>query len=184
MRRINEGEKDMADSRYPIGKFTWPEKMTDDGRRKCIQQIEEAPAKMRGAVKDLSEKQLDTPYREGGWTVRQVAHHLADSHLNAFIRFKLTLTENEPTIKPYEQQLWAELVDAKNAPIEVSLLLLDSLHQRWVMMLKAMKPEDYARKFRHPEMGVLDLNQYLAQYAWHGRHHVAHVAGLRERMGW
>ena len=116
--------------------------------------------------------------------MRQVAHHLADSHLNAFIRFKLTLTENEPTIKPYEQQLWAELVDAKNAPIEVSLLLLDSLHQRWVMMLKAMKPEDYARKFRHPEMGVLDLNQYLAQYAWHGRHHVAHVAGLRERMGW
>ena len=172
------------DLQYPIGKLTWPEKMTDDVRRKCIQQIEETPTRLREAVKGLTEKQLDTPYREGGWTVRQVAHHLADSHANAYIRFKLALTEDEPTIKPYEQQLWAELVDAKNAPIEVSLLLLDSLHQRWVMMLKAMKPEDYARKFRHPEMGVLDLNQYLAQYAWHGRHHVAHVAGLRERMGW
>ncbi len=174
----------MTDLRYPVGQFTWPEKVGEAERREWIGQIEETPAKLREAVKGLSEKQLDTPYREGGWTVRQVAHHLADSHANAYIRFKLALTENEPTIKPYEQQLWAELVDAKNAPVGVSLLLLDSLHQRWVMMLKAMKPEDYARKFRHPELGVLDLNQYLAQYAWHGRHHVAHVAGLRERMGW
>jgi len=174
----------MTDLRYPVGQFTWPEKVGEAERREWIGHIEETPAKLRQAVQGLSEKQLDTPYREGGWTVRQVAHHLADSHANAYIRFKLALTEDEPTIKPYEQQLWAELVDAKSAPIEVSLVLLDSLHQRWVMMLKAMKPEDYARKFRHPELGVLDLNQYLAQYAWHGRHHVAHVAGLRERMGW
>jgi DinB family protein len=172
------------DPQYPVGKFTWPEKGSDAERREWIGQIEETPAKLREAVKGLNEKQLDTPYRDGGWTVRQVAHHLADSHANAYIRFKLALTENEPTIKPYEQQLWAELVDAKSAPIEVSLILLDCLHQRWLMMLKAMKPADFERKFRHPELGVLDLNKYLAQYAWHGRHHVAHITGLRERMGW
>src|SRR5213594_3378154 len=157
----------MTDLRYPVGRFQWPEKINEEDRRRCLREVEEAPAKLREAVQSLSDAQLETPYRDGGWTVRQVAHHLADSHANAYIRFKLALTEDQPTIKPYEQQLWAELVDAKKAPIEVSLLLLDSLHQRWVMMLKAMKPEDYARKFRHPEMGVLDLNQYLAQYAWH-----------------
>ncbi len=172
------------DPRYPVGKFTWPEKVDDDDRRNYIQQIEETPAKLHTAVKWLKEKQLETPYRDGGWTVRQVVHHLADSHLNAYIRFKLTLTENEPTIKPYEQQLWAELVDAKNTDVETSLTLLECLHRRWVTMLKAMKPADFARKFRHPEMGVLDLNKYLAQYAWHGRHHVAHITTLAERMGW
>jgi DinB family protein len=174
----------MTDPRYPVGKFTWPEKVGDDDRRTYIQQIEETPAKLRAAVKWLKDKQLDTPYRDGGWTVRQVVHHLADSHLNAYIRFKLALTENEPTIKPYEQQLWAELVDAKSGDAETSLTLLECLHRRWVAMLKAMTPADFERKFRHPEMGVLDLNKYLAQYAWHGRHHVAHITALAERMGW
>jgi DinB family protein len=174
----------MTDLRYPVGKFTWPEKVDDGDRRNYIQQIEETPAKLRTAVKWLKEKQLETPYRDGGWTVRQVVHHLADSHLNAYIRFKLALTEDEPTIKPYDQELWAELVDAKNTDVETSLTLLECLHRRWVTMLKAMKPADFARKFRHPEMGVLDLNKYLAQYAWHGRHHVAHITAVAERMGW
>jgi|SRR5947207_2311648 len=172
------------DLRYPVGNFKWPERVSEEERENYFEKIEETPAKLRAAVKGLSESQLDTPYRDGGWTVRQVVHHLADSHANAYIRFKLALTENEPTIKPYEQQLWAELPDAKAGPVETSLLLLESLHERWVEMLRAMQPADFERKFRHPEMGVLDLNKYLAQYAWHGRHHVAHITALRERMGW
>ncbi len=172
------------DLRYPVGKFAWPEKVADRERRRYIQEIEDAPAKLRAAVKGLTEAQLDTPYRHGGWTVRQVVHHLPDSHMNAYIRFKLAVTEDEPTIKPYEQQLWAELPEAKTAPIEMSLELMDSLHRRWVLMLKAMKPAEFARKFKHPEMGVLDLDNYVAQYAWHGRHHVGHITSLRERMHW
>lgn len=172
------------DLRYPVGKFRWPEKITDEDRGQYIQQIEETPAKLREAVRGLNDRQLDTPYREGGWTVRQVVHHLPDSHLNAYLRFKLALTESEPTIKPYEQQLWAELPDAKTAPIEMSLQLLESLHQRWVLMLETMKPEDFARKFRHPELGEVTLDRNLSLYAWHGRHHAAHITSLRKRMGW
>ncbi len=174
----------MTDLRFPVGKFTSPETLCDEERGTCIGQIEETPAKLRAAVKGLTEKQLETPYRDGGWTVRQVVHHLADSHANAYIRFKLAMTEDMPTIKPYEQQLWAELPDAKAGPIETSVVLLECLHKRWVEMLKAMKPAEFGRKFRHPEMGVLDLNKYLALYAWHGRHHVAHITSLRERMQW
>lgn len=172
------------DPRFPVGKFAWPETVSEEDRQKFISQIEEMPAKLRAAVQGLSEAQLDTPYREGGWTVRQVAHHLADSHMNAFIRFKLALTEDEPTIKPYEQQKWAELPDGKTAPIEVSLVLLDSLHRRWVMLIKSIKPEDFARTFRHPELGLVTLERNLALYAWHSRHHVAHVTSLREQKGW
>lgn len=172
------------DLRYPVGKFAWPENVSEGDRKQYIAQIEEAPAKLRSAVHGLSDTQLDTPYREGGWTVKQVAHHLADSHMNAFIRFKLALTEKAPTIKPYEQQHWAELPDGKTAPVETSLDLLTSLHQRWVLLLKSMKPEDFARTFRHPEMGVVKLERNLALYAWHGRHHVAHITSLRERNGW
>lgn len=172
------------DPRFPVGKFAWPETVSEEDRQKLIAQIEEMPAKLRAAVQGLSEAQLDTPYREGGWTVRQVAHHLADSHMNAFIRFKLALTEDEPTIKPYEQQKWAELPDGKTAPIEVSLVLLDSLHRRWVMLIKSIKPEDFARTFRHPELGLVTLERNLALYAWHSRHHVAHVTSMRERMAW
>lgn len=171
------------DPRYPVGKFKWPEKITDDDRRQFIQQIEEAPVKLRDAVQGLSAQQLDTPYREGGWTVRQVVHHLPDSHVNAYIRFKLALTENEPTIKPYDQELWAKLPDT-TAPIEPSLTLLDSLHKRWVTMLRSMSAADIKRKLNHPEWGAVSLEQVLAQYAWHGRHHVAHITSLREREGW
>ncbi len=172
------------DPRFPVGKFAWPETISSDDRRQFIAQIEETPAKLRAAVQGLSEAQLDTPYRDGGWTVRQVVHHLADSHMNAFIRYKLALTETEPTIKPYEQQKWAELPDGKTAPIEISLALLESLHRRWTLLVKSMKPEEFARTFRHPELGLVTLERNLALYAWHGRHHVAHITSLREQKGW
>jgi len=172
------------DPRYPVGKFVWPQEVTADDRRRMIAEIAEAPAKLRAAVAGRTDGQLDTPYRDGGWTVRQVVHHLPDSHLNAYIRFKLALTEQEPTIKPYEQQLWAELPDSKTAPIDMSLDLLESLHRRWVLMLRAMTPADFARTLRHPELGVVRLDRYLASYAWHGRHHVAHITELRKAKGW
>jgi len=174
----------MSDSQYPVGKFTYRNPPTDEQRKKMIDDIEQAPARLRSAVQGLSPQQLDTPYREGGWTVRQVAHHVPESHMNAYIRFKLALTEDEPTIKPYEQDRWAELPDVKSTPIEVSLALLDSLHDRWVRVLRAMKPEEWKRTFRHPELGIMPLEKNLALYAWHGRHHVAHVTELRKRMGW
>lgn len=172
------------DLRYPVGEFQWEENFTDDRRRELIGQIAEAPAKLRAAVAGLSDEQLNTPYRDGGWTVRQVAHHLPDSHLNAYVRFKLALTEDEPTIKPYDQELWAKLPDAKTAPIEPSLMLLESLHQRWVTLLKSLSAADFKRKLKHPELGEVTLERYLGLYAWHGRHHVAHITSLRERMGW
>jgi uncharacterized damage-inducible protein DinB len=172
------------DPRYPIGKLQWEENLSDERRREMIAQIEETPAKLREAVKGLSAEQVETPYRDGGWTVRQLVHHLADSHLNAYTRFKLALTEDEPTIKTYEQERWAETVDARTAPVEVSLALIEGLHHRWVMFLKGMSPADFARKFNHPEWGPLTVEKLLGMYAWHGRHHVAHITGLRERMRW
>ena len=172
------------DLRYPIGKFHYEGEMTEEARRRAVQQIAEAPAKLREAVKGLTTQQLGTSYRPDGWTVRQVVHHVPDSHLNAYIRFKLALTEEEPTIKPYEQERWANLEDTRNTPVEVSLALLDSLHQRWVVLLESLRPEDFARTFRHPEQGIVSLDKQLALYAWHGRHHVAHITALRERMGW
>ena len=175
----------MTDLQYPIGKFQLEDdNLNDDERSRLISQIAEAPARLREAVKDLSEDQLDTPYRPGGWTVRQVVHHVPDSHLNSYIRFKLALTEDEPTIKPYDEAQWAMLNDSRDTPVEVSLALLESLHERWVVLLKSLSPADYARKFRHPELGVVSLNKSIALYAWHGRHHVAHITSLRERMGW
>ncbi len=172
------------DQRYPVGKFQWEENLTDERRAELIGQIEEAPAKLRAAVAGLTGGQLDTPYRAGGWTVRQVVHHLPDSHMNAYVRFKLALTEEEPAIKPYDQERWAELVDGKTAPVESSLGLLESLHKRWVIVLRAMGRGHFARKLRHPELGEVTLEKYLGLYAWHGRHHVAHITSLRERMGW
>lgn len=172
------------DIRYPVGKFAWPEKVTEDDRRKYIASIEETPAKLRKSVAGLTEAQLDTPYREGGWTVRQVAHHLADSHMHAYIRLKMALTEKEPTVKPYDEKVWAELPDARTQPVETSVALVESLHRRMVAALKAMKPGDFQRTLHHPEHGTLVLENYISMYAWHGRHHVGHVTGLRERMGW
>ena len=174
----------MTDLRYPIGKFNPKPSITAEERQALIQQIEEAPANLREAVRGLDDRQLDTPYREGGWTVRQVVHHLPDSHLNSYIRFKWTMTESQPTIKAYEEQLWAELVDAKNGPIEVSLVLLEALHKRWVLFLRSLTPADFAKTFVHPENGLMNLDRLVQLYAWHGRHHVAHITSLRERMKW
>lgn len=172
------------DLRYPIGEFKFEAPLTDDQRQDCILKIEETPARLRAAVAGLSDEQLDTPYRPGGWTVRQVVHHVPESHLNSYTRFKLALTEDEPTIKTYFEDRWAELADARTAPIVLSLGLLDALHQRWVWFLRSLKPEDLQRGFNHPELGVVSLEKNIALYAWHGSHHVAHITSLRERKGW
>jgi len=173
------------DLQYPVGRFEWGGgSNSPEDRRRLLDQIEQTPARLRVAVEGLSAEQLDTPYRPGGWTVRQVVHHVPDSHLNSYIRFKLALTEDEPIIKPYEQTRWAELEDGKSAAIEISLALLESLHKRWILLLRSLSAADYARKFRHPEMGVVTLDKNLSLYAWHGLHHVAHITSLRERMGW
>ena len=174
----------MKDPRYPIGKFSYEGSVTAEQRSTLLDQIAEAPSDLRAAVKGLSEVQLDTPYRDQGWTVRQVVHHVPDSHMNAFVRFKLALTEDEPTIKPYAEGRWALLGDVKATPIEVSLTLLDSLHDRWMRLLRSITPDEWKRTFRHPEVGVLRLDKTLALYAWHGQHHVAHITELRKRMSW
>lgn len=172
------------DLRYPLGKFDMSGEVTDAQRPILIQQIAATPANLRAAVKGLNAQQLDTPYRPGGWTVRQVVHHLPDSHINSYIRFKLAVTEQHPTIKPYEEQLWAELWDGKTGPIEISLQLLEALHQRWVMFLQSLAPADFSRTLLHPANGAMTLDTVLRLYAWHGHHHVAHITSLRERMGW
>jgi len=174
----------MTDPRFPIGKFHYEGVPSEEQRDKFIADIAQTPLTLRAAVEGLSEPQLDTPYREGGWTVRQVVHHVPDSHMNAYIRFKLALTEDEPTIKPYAEDRWAELADTKSTPVDASLVMLDSLHQRWVELLRSLEPNDWKRQFRHPERGVVSLEMNLAMYAWHGRHHVAHVTELRRQMGW
>jgi DinB superfamily len=174
----------MSDPRYPIGKFQYAGPFDSNQRSQLIESIEEAPAKLRAALEGLSLMQLDTPYREGGWTPRQVAHHVPESHMNAYTRFKLALTEENPLIKPYMENLWAELPDVKETPVETSLALLEALHKRWVIVLRTMKPEHWQRSFRHPELGTVSLDRNLALYAWHGQHHIAHITSLRERMGW
>jgi uncharacterized damage-inducible protein DinB len=173
----------MTDSRYPIGKFSYSGLLTADQKKQCLDDIEQTPARLREAVRGLSDTQLDTPYRDGGWTVRQVVHHVPDSHMNAYIRFKLALTEDDPTIKPYMEDRWAELPDSRQ-PIENSLAMLDSLHRRWTILLRSLSDADWKRTFRHPELGPMTLEKTLALYSWHGRHHVAHVTSLRQHMGW
>ncbi len=174
----------MSDPQYPIGKFEWLGAASEEDRRRAIAAIAAAPARIRAAVAGLTPKQLDTPYRPGGWTIRQVVHHVPESHMNAYIRFKLALTEDHPTIKPYQQERWANLADVKSTPIETSLALLESLHGRWVILLRSLSAEDFARTFKHPELGEQSLDRTLALYAWHGAHHAAHITSLRERMGW
>jgi len=174
----------MDDLRFPVGKFNRPASLTPDQRRAAIDAVVAAPKHLRAAVRGLDDAKLDTPYRTDGWTVRQVVHHVPDSHMNAFIRFKLALTEDKPTIKPYNEAAWAKLEDARTTPIETSLTLLDCVHDRWVRVLRAMTDADFARELNHPENGVMNLDQVLALYEWHGKHHVAHVTSLRERNGW
>jgi len=174
------------DLSYPIGKFVWPTaSLTPAARKAAIKAIGQAPSALRAAIGGLTDSQLDTPYRPSGWTVRQVLHHVPDSHLNAYTRFKLALTEDNPTIKPYDEAAWAELEDGKSKLIEHSLSLLEGLHARWVFLLERMKPSDFDRRMKHPEHDrVITLDMLTAMYAWHGKHHVAHIAGLRERQGW
>ena len=175
----------MDDPRYPLGAFAFDGRQTPALRRERIARIAAAPANLRAAVTGLTDAQLDTPYRDGGWTVRQVAHHVPDSHLNAYTRFRLALTEPRPTIKPYLEHRWAELPDARGAPVEVSLALLEALHRRWVLLLESLEPPDWELRFVHPEHGrEWSLDEALAMYAWHGEHHTAHVTRLRDRMGW
>ena len=169
---------------YPIGKFTFKDDMTPEKRNNCIIEIESAPAKLRQAVKGLTDQQLDTPYRPEGWTVRQVVHHIPDSHINAYIRMKLALTEEEPTIGTYEEKDWAKLNDVFQTPVEVSLSLLESLHKRWIVLLKSLTEADCKRKLIHPESGQKTVDWLIALYAWHGKHHTAHITSLRERMKW
>jgi uncharacterized damage-inducible protein DinB len=174
----------MTDLRFPIGKFHYDGPPNETQKQAFLEEIAQTPAKLRAAVEGLSDAQLDTPYREGGWTVRQVVHHVPDSHMNSYVRFKLALTEEEPTIKLYAEDRWAELADSEATPIEVSLTLLDSLHDRWVRLLRSLTPEEWKRTFRHPAMGAMPLDKTLALYAWHGKHHVAHITELRKRMSW
>jgi uncharacterized damage-inducible protein DinB len=174
----------MNDPRYPVGKFDRREELSPPERRAMIEDISVVPMRMREAITGLTPAQLDTPYREGGWTLRQVVHHVPDSHLNGYIRFKLGLTEELPAIKPYDEARWAELPDTHDTPVKTSLLMLDALHDRWVRLLKSMKPADFQRKLTHPENGEMTLDAVLGLYAWHGRHHVAHITSARERLGW
>jgi hypothetical protein len=173
-----------TDPRYPIGRFEY-EGPGEDARTTAIEAIAEAPRRLRAALGGLRPEQLETPYRPGGWTLRQVAHHLPDSHLNAYVRFKLALTEERPTIKPYDEARWAELPDVRGASVETSVALLEALHERWVALLRGLAASDWSREFVHPQHGTsFDLDRTLALYAWHGRHHVAQIASTRERNGW
>ena len=172
------------DLRFPIGKFNWPDSVSAEDRKAYLDRVAATPAKLRAAVSGLSAEQLDTPYRVGGWTVRQVVHHLPDSHMNSYVRFKLALTETDPLVKPYDEGGWAQLSDTATTPVETSLCLLESLHERWVELMKGMGEGDWARTFRHPEFGLIALDKNLALYAWHGDHHVEHIAALRRRNSW
>lgn len=173
-----------ADLRFPIGRYQPVREISADVREEWIRELEALPVNVRNAIAGLSETQLDTPYRPGGWTVRQVVHHLPDSHMNSYCRFRLALTENTPGIKTYEESLWAELPDARHCPVEPSLLLLEGLHRRFTALLRAMTEADFSRTFSHPELGKIGLDWTLGLYAWHSRHHVAHITHLRTREGW
>lgn len=169
---------------YPIGKYLAPALITPEHIQACIADIALAPLHLKKAVAGLSPARLDTPYRPGGWTVRQVVHHVPDSHINGYVRFKFALTETGPAIKPYEEKLWAETYEVQVTPVEVSLTLLEALHHRWVLLLQSLSPQDLKRSYQHPESGLVSLEWAIGLYAWHGKHHVAHITSLRERMGW
>jgi uncharacterized damage-inducible protein DinB len=173
-----------TDLSYPIGRFVRPVAFTDASRAAAVAAIVATPASLRAAVRGLSDAQLDTPYRPGGWTVRQLVHHVADSHLNAYVRTRLAITEDNPTIKPYDEQRWAELPDAKAMPAEVSLVLLDALHERWAALLSTFGPAEFSRTLMHPQNGPMTVDSMIELYAWHGKHHAAHVTALRGRSGW
>jgi len=175
---------DVDDLRYPIGRFKAPSAITAQDRAAHIAVLRELPGRLTSAVNGLNDAQLDTPYRDGGWTVRQVVHHVPDSHLNAYVRLKLALTEDRPTIKPYNEAAWAELADSKSTPIEVSQALLDAVHVRFVQLWRSLKPEHFARTLIHPDHGERTVDWLLFVYEWHGKHHTAHITELRKQKGW
>jgi hypothetical protein len=162
---------------YPIGRFQWPTAITAQDRRQWIDALAALPSQLRTAVAPLTEAQLATPYRPGGWTLRQTIHHVADSHMNSYVRFRLALTEDAPVIKPYDEARWAELADAANAEVDISIVLLSALHLRWVLLLESLTEEQWQRTFVHPDHGPRRLDETLALYAWHGAHHLAHITG-------
>ena len=174
----------ISELQYPIGKFSYSGPLTAAQRAQCIDEIAAAPKNFRAAVRGLSPEQVETPYRDGGWSVRQVLHHVPESHMNAFLRFKWALTEEQPTIKAYKESEWAKTPDVAKTPVETSLTLLDALHERWVNLLRSMAPADFERKLNHPENGEMTVDKLLALYAWHSKHHAAHITGLRKRKGW
>ena len=176
--------RELEELRYPVGRFSRRDDVTTEERAGLIDEIAALPSRLRSAVADLSDEQLDTSYRPDGWTVRQLVHHVADSHVNAYVRFKLALTEEKPTIKPYDQAAWAELPDARTEPVEISLDILDAVHHRWTLLLRTLDEKQWSRVFRHPEIGEVSLDTNLQLYAWHSRHHLAHVTTLAEREGW
>lgn len=171
-------------ARYPLGRFDMTPTLPAAQRPALIVEIARAPAHLRQSIAGLTPAQLNTPYRTGGWTVRQVVHHVADSHMNAYFRFKLALTEDVPRIKTYDEKAWAELADTRTVPVDISLALLDALHRRWVALLESMDDHAFDRTLDHPELGPVSLTAMLRLYEWHGRHHVAHITSLRKRMGW
>ena len=175
---------ELDELRYPIGRFRAPEPPSPNDRAAQIETLRRLPERLRAAAAGLDDRQLDTPYREGGWTVRQLVHHIADSHANSYVRFKLALTEDWPTIKAYDEAAWAELPEARTLPVEPSLKWIEAMHARWVAMLESMTDSDFEKGFLHPERGRMTLATNLALYDWHSRHHTAHIAGLRARMGW
>jgi hypothetical protein len=174
----------MNDSRYPIGEWQRQDKLSREQRVKAIERIAATPQMMRDAVAGLSQTQLDTPYRDGGWTVREVIHHVPDSHMNGYSRIKFALTQNEPTVMAYDEDAWAKLGDVRATPIETSLLLLDAIHGRWVALLGSLTPEQFARPLKHSESGPMTVDTIVSNYAWHGPHHIAQITSLRGRMGW
>lgn len=181
---MNAGDVSLAELRFPIGRFSPVRPLSPEAREAAIAAIAAAPVALRAAVAGLDDRQLDTPYRPGGWTVRQVVHHVPDSHMNACVRFRKALTEDAPEVVAYDEAAWAELRDASGLPIEVSLALLDALHERWVVLLRSLGESEWQRAFRHPEHGLITLETNLQLYAWHGRHHVSHITSLRKRMDW
>ena len=173
-----------ADPRYPVGKFSRSAAITATRRAELIDDLSRLPERLTNATRSLTREQLDTPYRDGGWTVRQVVHHLADSHMNAYIRMRLGVTEDHPAVKTYDEQAWSELADSRTAPIELSIALLDSLHRRWVMWVRLLDAAAFARTVQHPEWGSITLDNLIELYAWHCRHHVAHITELRKLKSW
>ena len=174
----NANRAGLHDLQYPIGKFQPPHEIDPQQRADCLLSLEQLPARLRAAVADLSPAQLSATYRPGGWTITQLVHHIADSHMNAYLRFRLALTETAPTIKPYREADWAELEDARSAPVELSLVLLEALHRRWILLARSTRNEDFSRCYLHPELGETSLHHVLCLYAWHGEHHLAHIRSI------